>query len=300
MTSIASEKGIPGILKAAFYPWIYLVGAAFLAALLAYPLFLWWGNGDISVFRTLVSRGGQVFLILGLFPIARRLKVERRDFGLTGHLSSGIRRGFLLGLVTLGFHGMLLVYFGIRSFHFPDIGLTGYGRMMGSALLSGVGVALLEETLFRGALIGCLMRITGPLAALIISAFDYAVLHFIGTYWTTDPSKVGWDTGFRIALDGFSHLLKADPSSLLALFMAGLLLGSARLFFRGGIGFSMGLHAGWVFIIKIFKPVSIIDITSKNIWMIGRYDLIIGYLSCLWLLVILIFILYPRFRLQRS
>lgn len=300
MTRVHEKQGFTGILKGFLFPWIYLMGAAVLSALIAYPLFRGFGHGDISFFRTLVSRGGQVLLLLGLIPMARRLTMKANDFGLIPGIASGVARGFLLGIITLSLHSLLLVYLGVRTIKAVNMDVLGMESVFLSALLSGVGVALLEETLFRGALIGILLRLTGPMSAIVISAVDYAALHFIGSHWTTEPANVGWDTGFRIALDGFSHLPNADPASLLALFVAGLLLGSVRLFFRGGIATSIGLHAGWVFVIKIFKPFTVINFTSKKLWMIGVYDQVIGYGSCIWVLILLIAVLYPQMKSRRT
>lgn len=287
-----------GWIKALLIPWGYLLISAILSAGISYPLYRLFGDGDISFFRSLVSRIGQGLLLLGLIPISRWLALEKTEFGLQKEALRGLFRGFLLGVFTLSLHGLLLLYFGARTLHIPDMGLIHLAAASLSAMGAGFGVALLEETLFRGALMAILIRMAGPRTAILISAVDYAALHFIGTYWTTDPSQVGWDTGFRIALDGFSHLPSADPGSFLALFMAGLLLGSVRLFFRGGLFYSIGLHAGWVFVIKLFKPVTLLQPLSPWIFLIGTYDQVIGYLSCIWVFFILTLIYLYQRRLQ--
>jgi len=165
------------------------------------------------------------------------LQLKKSEFGLQKGWMSGIFRGFSLGVLTLGLHGFLLILLGVRTPHIPEMGWIHLAAASLSAAGAGLGVALLEETLFRGALIAILMRISGPRTAILVSALDYAALHFIGTYWTTDPALVGWDTGFRIALDGFSHLPHADPGSFLALFLAGVLLATVRLFFEVALRF---------------------------------------------------------------
>lgn len=287
-----------GWIWALLIPWGYLLISALLSAAISYPLYRLFGADDLSFFRSLVSRIGQAILLIGLIPIARGLSLKRPEFGLQNGTGSGILRGFALGVLTLSLHGFLLLFLGVRTLNMPDMGLIHLAAASLSALSAGLGVALLEETLFRGALMAILIRIAGPQAALLISALDYAALHFIGSHWTTEPSAVGWNTGFQIALDGFSHLPLADPSSFLALFMAGLLLGSVRLFFQGGLFFSIGLHAGWVFVIKLFKPLTLLQPYSAWIFLIGTYDQIIGYLSCIWVffLLILIFLFQRRYR----
>ena len=287
-------------IKGLIIPWGYLLASALLSAVISYPLFRLFGDGDISFFRSLVSRIGQGFLLLGLIPISRHLALKRAEFGLQKGSFSGLFRGFGLGVLTLSLHGLLLGSFGVRTPQIPDMGLIHITAAALSAAGAGLGVALLEETLFRGALIAILMRMAGPRVAIVISALDYAALHFIGTHWTTEPSLVGWDTGFRIALDGFSHLPFADPGSFLALFLAGILLGSVRLFFKGGLFFSIGLHAGWVFVIKLFKPLTLLHPYSPWIFLIGTYDQVIGYLSCTWVFMLLTLIFFYQRRLHAS
>lgn len=287
-----------GWFKALIFPWGYLILSALLSAGISYPLYSLFGEGDLSFFRSLVSRIGQGLLLLGLIPIARWLGLQYAEFGLEKRRISGVATGFALGVLTLGLHGLLLVFFGVRTPNIPEMGLIHLALASLSAIGAGFGVALLEETLFRGALIAILMRISGPRTAILVSAFDYAALHFIGTYWTTDPALVGWDTGFRIALDGFSHLPTADPGSFLALFLAGILLGTLRLLFRGGLYLSIGLHAGWVFVIKIFKPLTLVQPHSSRLFLIGSYDQVIGYLSCSWVFLLLILIYFFKRRFQ--
>ena len=295
MNSLVTRKNRRGWIKALWIPWSYLILSAVLSAVISYPLYRLFGEGDISFFRSLVSRIGQGLLLLGLFPISRWLGLTRPEFGLKKGPFSGIFKGFGLGVLTLGLHSLFLVQIGVRTPQIPEFGLIHLALVSLSAAGAGFGVALLEETLFRGALIAILIRLSGPRTAILISALDYAALHFIGTYWTTDPALVGWDTGFRIALDGFAHLPAADPGSFLALFLAGVLLGTARIFFRGGLFFSIGLHAGWVFVIKIFKPLTLLQPLSPWIFWIGSYDQVIGYLSCTWLFLLLTLIyLYPN------
>jgi hypothetical protein len=50
----------------------------------------------------------------------------------------------------------------------------------------------------------------------------------------------------------------------------------------------MGIHAGWVFIIKSSKSVSYLNFDSSLIYLVSHYDLIIGYLSAAWLSVFVI------------
>jgi uncharacterized protein len=280
-------RSMIGPLRALLIPWAYLFLATLLSAVIAYPLYRFFGDGNLSFFRTLVSRIGQGLLLLGLIPIGRVIELRWTELGLSSEPVVGAVKGFLLGLSTLTLHAGLLMILTVRTPAFTLETLPPLASPIGVSLASGIGVALLEETIFRGALMAVILRLSGPYAALGVSALDYAALHFIGTKWTTDPALVGWDTGFRIALDGFSHLPQADPGSFLALFMAGLFLGIARLYFRGGLAFAIGLHAGWVFFIKLYKPLTTLHPESLGFRWVGTYDWVIGYLSAAWLFVLI-------------
>jgi membrane protease YdiL (CAAX protease family) len=270
-------------------PGIYLVLAAALAAAVAYPVFLLSGGDTISQFRTLVSRGGQVILILGLYPVWRALKPPPGSLGFSRDLPRQFGVGFGVGVLMLGLHVLGLVALEVRAFK-PG-GLSD-GVRLASLLLKattiGILVALVEETLFRGALFGLLRRPVGRVAAVVISAFYFAALHFLGSHWEGDVAKVGVDTGFRIALDGFANLSRASADSFLGLFAAGALLASVRAVFPLGLGYCIGLHAAWVFVIKAAKPLTYLVPGARWGSLVGGYDGFVGYLSAAWVSLLIV------------
>jgi membrane protease YdiL (CAAX protease family) len=261
---------------------------AMLSALLAYPLFRLSGSQDIGFYRSLVSRGGQALILLSVYPLAKWLGLCWSDFGLKRRFLGQWLIGFLLGSAMLGLHMIALVMLDVRIIAWEKFNPHELLPILGKSLAIGFGVALLEESIFRGALLSIIRRLSNPTMAIVVSAFYYAVLHFIGSKWTTDSEFIGWDTGFRIALDGFAHLREVAPDSFLGLFVAGLFLGSLRVVLPMSLGLCMGIHAGWVFIIKSYKSVSYLNFDSSLIYLVSHYDLIIGYLSAAWLSVFVI------------
>jgi membrane protease YdiL (CAAX protease family) len=277
-------------------PLAYLFGCALLAALAAYPVFTLTGGDDDS-FRSLVSRGGQVFLLLGLWVVARRLGLTWASLGFHRTFPRQWAMGFALGVLMLGLHGVGLVALDIRALN--GGGLPGASRLLavlGKALATGLAVALLEELIFRGVLFAAVRKFSGTLAAVAISAFYYAGIHFLRSRWTGDPADIGWGTGFRVAADGFVHLATLPPDSFLALLAAGLLLGLVRASLPRSLGICMGLHAGWVFVIKTLKPLTHAVPEAPWGFLVGSYDRIIGYLSAGWIgVLILAFLLVVRY-----
>ena len=279
------------LIKACFGPLLYIVAAALLAALVAYPVFVLSGSVDISFLRSLVSRGGQVWLLLGILLLRRSMGVSWASIGFGPRFLPQLGLGLLIGIVMLSLHVLGLVLLGVREVVWPRLDFSDLLPTLGKALATGLGVALLEEIMFRGAMITAIRNVTGPFQAVVISAFYYAALHFIGTKWAIDYSQIGWDTGFRIAMDGFAHLLLAPPDGFLGLLVAGLLLGSIRVMFPQSIGLCIGMHAGWVSVIKTAKPLTYVDPKSPFVYMVSRYDYFVGYLSAAWLGFLLILML---------
>lgn len=285
-------------LLAVLGPLLYLLLAAALAALLAYPVFVLSGSADISFFRSLVSRGGQALLLLGIYPLAKRLAMGWTDFGWSRRFPRQWLIGFALGTSMLALHVYALIALDIRLFYWPRLASMAFFGLLGQALAVGAGVALLEESIFRGALVGVVWRLSGPVRAVLVSAFFYAALHFIGTRWSTELALIGWDTGFRMALDGFSHLALAPLDGFLGLFVAGLMLASVRVLIPGSLGLCMGLHAGWVFIIRLAKASTGLNLDSPYVYLVSSYDTFVGYLSAAWLMLLLVLFLAVFFHLH--
>jgi hypothetical protein len=285
-------------LLAVLGPLLYLLLAAALAALAAYPVFVFSGSEDISFFRTLVSRGGQALLLLGIYPLAKRLGLGWADFGWSRRFPRQWLAGFALGASMLALHVLALIALDIRLFYWPKLASMAFFSLLGQALAVGAGIAMLEESIFRGALAGVVWRLSGRLLAVLVSAFFYAALHFIGTKWSTDLALIGWDTGFRMALDGFSHLRQAPLDGFLGLFVAGLMLASVRVLIPGSLGICMGLHAGWVFIIRLAKATTLLNLDSPYIRLVSAYDTFVGYLSAAWLMLLLVLFLAAYFYLH--
>lgn len=277
---------------AALCPLVYLLGCAVLAAAIAYPIFTLVGGEDGRFFRTLVSRGGQVFLILGLYLVAKRLGFGAASLGFQRAFPRQLALGFALGVLMLALHTLALLALDIRAVNADGFG--GGGRLfaiLAKALGIGVLVALIEETIFRGVLFAGIRRYAGTAAAIAISAFYYAALHFLRSRWTGDPSTIGWDTGFRIAADGFAHLAAMPLDSFLALFLGGLLLGCIRAAVPRGLGYCMGIHAGWVFVIKSAKPLTYAVPEAHWSFLVGSYDGITGYLAAAWITLLVLALL---------
>jgi uncharacterized protein len=144
------------------------------------------------------------------------------------------------------------------------------------ALSSGVAVALIEETVMRGALHSAIARESGELAALWLIAPLFAVLHFFAKTHIDAP---GWMSGFDLLSRSFAPL--ADPGAVLDSFLAwmavSLVLSLTRIL-TGNIAAAIGLHAGWVVVLRLLQEATGSG-SAHSAW-VGRFDGLLGY----WLL----------------
>ena len=302
MPVLALSRPVKKLAAAVLFPFLYLLACAFWAAVAAYPIYILFGNGDAGFFRSLVGRGGQAFLILGLFPMVRTLGLRTADLGLQRDFPRQFGIGWVLGILMLLVHLSSLVVLEVRAVN--EWVFRDGGRLLSilvKATVTGATVALLEETIFRGVLFAALRKLTGAWSTVVISAFYFAALHFIRARWTPDPAEIGWGTAFRVVIDGFAQLANLPVDSFLALFLAGILLGVIRAGFPRGLGYCMGLHAGWVLVIKSAKPL-VREIPDAD-WgfLVSSYDRFIGFLSAGWMaLLILGFVFFTRGRTVRD
>lgn len=280
-------------------PPAYLLLCALVSGLLAYPLHF--VLPDALDYRTLVSRGAEILLILGLIPLGRRLNMGREDLGWAGParlLRDAWIRGFAYGTLMLAVHMAILLALDVRSINHDKLEAARILRLSAKAWLIGLAVASVEEPIFRGFLFGALKRRTGAFMAATIGAFYFAALHFLDADLNPARADIRWHTGLAIVADAFSRLGRIEPDSFLALFAAGLLLCIVRLAApHRGLAYCMGIHAGWVFVIKIAKPFT--RRTHQEPWafMASDFDGIVGYFSATWslgLVLALVWLLRAR------
>jgi membrane protease YdiL (CAAX protease family) len=242
----------------------YLAAVLILGALLAPPLY-WLGQwaasfpalkmlGDFG-FQKYFNRAELVAAVLLLWPLIRWLRVSGwRDLGVRHdpmrwqHLGVGFLLGGLVVAVMAAAYLLLEIY-RLRS-------NADWGALP-MLFLSAVVVAVLEETLFRGFLLGLCLRSMSPSAALFSITTLFAALHFLKPDDSVEIAQVHWLSGFELLPHSFYQF--ADPMLLLAgfstIFVLGWVLGVARLK-TGALWTSIGLHAGIVFVKMSFGKIA--------------------------------------------
>ncbi|MCF7985846.1 MAG: CPBP family intramembrane metalloprotease [Thiohalocapsa sp.] len=264
----------------------YLFACLLLAALLTYPLMQtgWIGYEPQRV----MGRLAQVFILLGLWPFLKVMGfANRATLGFDaprGRMLRAVRWGWVLGVLILLVLVAALMWLGVRVPDPPSDGwIAGVWEKAVAALIGGLLIGLLEEAFFRGALFAAVKRADGLRAAVVWSALLYAVLHFMKPHELPEGMAFDW-AGTRAMFAGvFTGVFQWQHlDSMAALFMVGVFLALVRER-TGHIGWCIGLHAGWVFVIQVSRRLTDGDDNAALAFLAGNYDGVIGWLAALWI-----------------
>jgi membrane protease YdiL (CAAX protease family) len=266
-----------------------LAAALIAAATLTYPAWLLVGTVSVEPVHRVMNRLAMLIALVGLVVLTRRLRLSHRSA-----LGYGIPRGDFLRQLALGWAAgvglMLPLVAALLVFDVRQIkpGLDGdLPAMIVQGLLSGLVVAFIEETFFRGVLFTAVARSAGARAAIIAPSILYAALHFLGGKLRVPAEQVSWEHGFHVLSRLFERYAQplAFIDSFLALVALGILLAFVRLR-TGAIAACIGLHAAGVCTIFILRDTTAINGDAKLAAIVGTYDGVLGWAALAWFAVI--------------
>jgi uncharacterized protein len=227
-----------------------VVGGALLApilfwsaqALAAHGVFPFLARYD---FDTFFHRAVLVAAVLLLWPLLRVSNVRGlADLGLAPnpHWARDVGGGVLLSVIPLLFCGALLIALHVYSFRHHFV-----WPRLAKVLLASISVPFIEETFFRGIVLGILLRTGRKMLSVVAVSALFAAVHFLKGS-EREPAIVTWTSGFESIRDAFAGF--GDPMIVLAafatLFLIGCILADARVLTRS-LWLPIGLHAGWIF-----------------------------------------------------
>lgn len=192
-----------------------------------------------------------------------------------------------IGMATAGIGAAFLLLTHLRV-GAPDFvpGVAAFARIFLVGVASGFSVALLEETVFRGFLHTAIERESGPWAAVLLTAPLFAVLHFVAKV-RIPVDQLSWGSGFDLLLRSFAPLgtpaLVAD--AFLSWLIVGLTLSLTRVL-TGNIAVAIGLHAGWVIVLRMLQEATMSGSSPAYAAWVGRFDGLLGYWVLPWGVVI--------------
>jgi membrane protease YdiL (CAAX protease family) len=266
-----------------------LAGSLVVAAVLTYPA--WWLVSLISIepVHRVMHRIAMLMALIGLVILTRRLGLSdkvslgyglpRREF----FKQMGI--GFICGVGLMLPLTALLLGLDIREVK-PDFDGQWLELIFGG-LLTGLTVAFIEETFFRGVLFSAVSRTSGAATAVIAPSVLYASLHFLGGKLRVPPEEVSWSHGFEVLAKLFERYVEplTFADSFVALTMLGVLFALVRLR-TGAIAGCIGLHAAGVAFIAVLRGATRVNSGSEYVGLVGSYDGVIGWAALVWFAVI--------------
>lgn len=286
---------------------VFLAAALIVAGALAYPA--WWLVGFVSdqPIHRVVHRIAMLVAFIGLIFIFKRWQVANKQalgYGLPKwEFLRQLALALVIGVATMLPLMITLFGFEVRTLKTDFVWSSGrIAELVASGLLTGLVVALIEETFFRGALFTAVKRESGVVFAVVLPSLLYAALHFLGGRLRLPREEIDWSTGFAVLgrlLERYSNPLEL-VDSFVALFAVGVLLALVRLR-TGAIAACIGLHAGWVCAIQTVRRISFVDDTAPASWIVGSYDGVIGWGALGWIVLIVVaFELLARARRSRQ
>lgn len=273
---------------------VYFAATILIGALLA-PVIYWachWiaAHGFFSFlagvdFERFFHRALLVAAVLLLWPLLRSVRARRMEdleLSKNSHWSRDLFAGFVLAAIPLLCCGAVLVFVDVYSLR-PTISWVAFARIIPTSAV----VPAIEETFFRGFILGVLLRSGRRYMSIFVTSALYSVAHFLKAPEETS-TIVTWTSGFNSIVHSFAQF--ADPTlvaaSFATLFLIGWILADARMQTRS-LWLPIGLHAGWIFVSGTFNRIA--DLQVIMLPWLGR-NLLVGIiplgLGCLtWLIM---------------
>jgi membrane protease YdiL (CAAX protease family) len=269
---------------------LILLGLAGIA-ILGYPAWLIMAPWlDHPKFHRIASRVGMLLLTIGFVIVVRRLKMaDRRSLGFglpTREFIVQVFKALAFGIVLMMPALITMLVLDMRQLVGEPMNVLQWMRLAVGAILTGLTVALIEETFLRGAMQFAITRESGARLAIVLTSLVYAATHFIGRY-RVKAADVHAGSGFDMlayALSDFARPMHF-VDAFLCLVAVGVLLGMARAY-TGNIAACIGLHAGWVAVIYVVNETSKREAGSPLSWMLSDVNGFLGWMVLAWTLVI--------------
>ena len=270
----------------AYFLGLFLLAFA-VVAVLTYPAWLLLHPHFSFPFHRIGERIGMVVLFVGLVLVSRRLGIkDRASMGYGAPRPVFLREwglGLALGAVTMLAIVGIMAGLGVLEWksHAPS-GVGPLAKLVGASLLSGLAVALIEETFIRGAMFTAIQRESGTTVAVVLTSLLYSASHFFGKVRIPAEQVNAWSGVdlLRSTLHAFS-----DPLGMVDAFLCLAAVGAVLALIRyrtGNIAAGLGLHAGWVWIMLTAHDLTQPADGSPLRWVLSQYDGFVGWLVLAW------------------
>jgi membrane protease YdiL (CAAX protease family) len=271
---------------------LLLLGAALaVVALGTYPAWLLLHPHFDFPFHRIGERIGMLALAVGFLLVAGHLKLaDRASLGYGAPRPLFVREllvGLSLGVATMAAVVAAMSALGLLDWTRVSAMSTGVlAQLLVTRLLSGLAVALIEETFVRGAMYTAIERESGARVALAVTSLFYAATHFFGKVRIAPEDVTPWS---GLALLGQSLAAFAHFSDILDAFLALTAVGVVLALVRqatGNIAACFGLHAGWVWVMLVVHELAAPRREAPLGFLLSRFDGFVGWLVLGWTLLL--------------
>lgn len=287
-----------GYLISALLPLVILFALISISCVLSYGILMM--AGDIWPLHKMISKLTQLLLVLSLFPLRRFLSLSWADLGFAPktlflkQMSLGFCSGFLTLLPVFG----LLFVLDVHVFDESKVWTLGLMlKKAGISLFLALLISYIEEPLFRGVLLSGLQQKMSVWTAILVSSAYYSSLHFLESSTPIAYQDITLSSSFILFGEAIGNWLNPGVlSAFVGLLMVGIFLAVIRTRLPQSLGLCIGLHASWVWQIKISKDVLNTNYDSPYLYLISNYDGLVGPLIAGWLLLAtLVYLGYRRY-----
>jgi membrane protease YdiL (CAAX protease family) len=261
--------------------------AAVVLGCIAYPAYLGVSALHVWPFHRVYGRLAMLVVVALLVGLFRHLAIRsKQDFGYGLPRGRFVRAMLLwcaIGVATAALGAGFMLAAGLRVLD-PQFAptLPAILRMILNGVASGFAVAFFEETLARGGMHTAIARESGIWTASLVTAFVFAFLHFFAKA-AIPPGEVAWRSGFDVLVRSFAALGRPEfvIDSFLAYFAIALILSMTRVL-TGNIAVAVGLHSGWVIVLRIMQQCTVRTVDATYGAWLGAFDGLVGYWMLPW------------------
>ncbi len=283
-------------------PALFIFIAYFAIALLSgtaisYPLHVFLSNWFELDFERVASRSVLIVAIILFMALYRKLGFSSwREIGYSSdkkQFFSDLTKGISFGILIMSPVIVGLLITKNRTIDMDwEVSFLNILNLVITALIAGLIIAFIEETLFRGAMLSAIKKRSSVTFTIIVTSIIYALVHFIQPDIELDSNTLNWTSGFMLLKDALPGLADMNQifDSFIALFLAGVLLSIVRIR-TNRIALCIGIHAGWVIAIKVFKRVTDTNVYSDYAFLTGSYDKVIGYLAAVCIVIFILLLI---------
>jgi uncharacterized protein len=241
----------------------YFAGIILFGALIA-PFLFWAGQWTAAHgffpflakidFESFFHRAILIAAAVLLWPLLRLTHTRSMaDLGLTPN--SRWVRDLFAGII---FSAIPLLCCGIWfiAFHLYSLRHSFAWIAFGKIVAASIAVPAIEETFFRGVVLGVLLRTGRQYMSIFATSAIFSVIHFLKAPERTSII-VTWTSGLNSVVHSFARFgdLTSVAAMFTTLFLIGWILADARLRTRS-LWLPIGLHAGWIFAAGAFNRVA--------------------------------------------